>query len=199
VYSLFSQWPDPSPQGVPAELETLRDLIEASLPPGEEEDGKPELEMPKLRSDSDERYVVRCVYEQPPACEGGKPQRWISGPSREFRLASFYDPDAPVRPMKIAMPDVKMSSLRRYGKGVTMVLPESLEKAVDDIKGELEHLLPDGRKLAELGIGYMCTFSLPIITLCAFILLLVMVIVLHLVFWWIPYFIICLPIPRPSE
>jgi hypothetical protein len=42
----------------------------------------------------------------------------------------------------------------------------------------------------------MCTFSIPIITLCAFILLLVLVIVLNIVFWWIPFFKICLPVPQ---
>jgi hypothetical protein len=44
-------------------------------------------------------------------------------------------------------------------------------------------------------IGFICSFSLPIITLCAFILLMIIVILLNFVFWWIPLLKICLPIP----
>jgi hypothetical protein len=46
-----------------------------------------------------------------------------------------------------------------------------------------------------IGIGWICSFSIPIITICAFILLFVIVIALNLVFFWLPFFRICLPVP----
>ena len=45
----------------------------------------------------------------------------------------------------------------------------------------------------------ICSLSIPIITLCAFILLFIIVQLLNIVFWWIAFFKICLPIPVKSE
>ena len=40
----------------------------------------------------------------------------------------------------------------------------------------------------------ICQLSIPIITICALILLLIIVALLNIVFWWMPFFRICLPI-----
>jgi hypothetical protein len=44
-------------------------------------------------------------------------------------------------------------------------------------------------------LGFICSLSIPIITLCAFILLMIFVQLLNIVFWWLPFFKICFPIP----
>jgi hypothetical protein len=44
-------------------------------------------------------------------------------------------------------------------------------------------------------IGMICSFSIPIITICAMILLFVILIALNIVFFWMPFFKICLPVP----
>jgi hypothetical protein len=41
----------------------------------------------------------------------------------------------------------------------------------------------------------MCSLSIPIVTICAFILLAIMVSLLDIVFRWLPYFVICFPVP----
>jgi hypothetical protein len=39
--------------------------------------------------------------------------------------------------------------------------------------------------------------SIPIITICALILLMIIVQLLNIIFWWLPFFRICLPVgPR---
>jgi len=43
-------------------------------------------------------------------------------------------------------------------------------------------------------LGLICSFSIPIITICALILLMIIVQLLNIVFWWLPFFKICLPI-----
>jgi hypothetical protein len=43
--------------------------------------------------------------------------------------------------------------------------------------------------------GMICSLSIPIITICALILLIIIVMLLDLIFKWIPWFIICFPIP----
>jgi hypothetical protein len=41
----------------------------------------------------------------------------------------------------------------------------------------------------------VCSLSIPIITLCALILLIIMVTLFDIIFRWIPWFIMCLPVP----
>jgi hypothetical protein len=43
--------------------------------------------------------------------------------------------------------------------------------------------------------GMICTLSIPIITLCALILLIIIVFLLDVIFKWVPYLIFCLPLP----
>jgi hypothetical protein len=40
----------------------------------------------------------------------------------------------------------------------------------------------------------ICTLSIPIITICALILLFMVVLVLDFVFRWLPWFVMCFPI-----
>ena len=44
-------------------------------------------------------------------------------------------------------------------------------------------------------LGMICSLSIPIITICALILLFMIVLVLDIICKWIPWFIICFPLP----
>jgi hypothetical protein len=46
------------------------------------------------------------------------------------------------------------------------------------------------------GLAWICSFSLPIITLCAFIVLHIFLILFNLIFFWLPFLKICLPLPK---
>ena len=46
------------------------------------------------------------------------------------------------------------------------------------------------------GAGITCSFSLPIITICALIVLMIMIKLLDIIFFWMPFFQICLPVPK---
>ena len=54
----------------------------------------------------------------------------------------------------------------------------------------------DMRPCPDGGLGMICSFSLPIITICALILLMIIVKLLDIVFRWMPFFQICLPVPK---
>jgi hypothetical protein len=41
----------------------------------------------------------------------------------------------------------------------------------------------------------ICSLSIPIITLCALFLLMIMVALLNFIFFWLPFFLVCFPIP----
>ncbi|HNE02108.1 MAG TPA: hypothetical protein PLQ18_10405, partial [Plasticicumulans sp.] len=49
---------------------------------------------------------------------------------------------------------------------------------------------------AGFGFGMLCSFSLPILTLCALILLMVIVALLNFVFRWLPFVYLCIPWPK---
>jgi len=46
------------------------------------------------------------------------------------------------------------------------------------------------------GGGMVCSFSIPIITICALIMLILIVKLLDIIFFWMPFFQICLPLPK---
>ena len=50
-------------------------------------------------------------------------------------------------------------------------------------------------RTGEINIGMICSLSIPIITICALILLMIIVSLLDFIFRWMPYFIMCFPIP----
>jgi len=46
------------------------------------------------------------------------------------------------------------------------------------------------------GVGMICSFSIQIIFIIAFILMFIFLILLNIVFWWIAFFKICFPVPK---
>jgi len=47
-----------------------------------------------------------------------------------------------------------------------------------------------------VSIGMICSISIPIITICALIILMIMISLLDLIFRWLPFFILCFPVPK---
>jgi hypothetical protein len=159
----------------------------------------PAAEIPKLLARPGEHYVVRCVYERP-QCD--PPQQYVSKPSGQFELAATLDPDGPARQIRLELPrDVSIAGLRKFKKGVGFVLSDAMRNKVAMITGAEKALLDDKSINDEGGwtLGFLCTFSFQIIFIVAFFLLLIFVFILNIVFWWMPFFRICLPIPVKSK
>jgi hypothetical protein len=136
-------------------------------------------------------FIVRCVYLRPQC-----PWNVISPPCQPFLLANHFDPDAPARRIQVALPvDTSAATLRKYDKGVAFMISDELRNQMARVSS-LSDLANGKIGSAGIGIGWICSFSIPIITICAMILLLVIVIALNLVFFWLPFFKICLPVPQ---
>ena len=140
----------------------------------------------------------------------------ISDATQPFKLAGFYDPDAPARPIRIALPiDTSTAGLRKFDKNTAFMVSDMLCGQIDRMKamslGDLvRSVLPwpfhkdlsvpeagpcTDKKDLTLQAGMICSLSIPIITICALILLMIMVSILDYVLRWLPYFFICFPIP----
>lgn len=144
-------------------------------------------------------YRIRCVYERPRCQPFRAPV--VGAPSQPFRLAGFFDPDAPARPTRIALPiDTSPAGLRRFPKNVSFLLSNELRRQMESVPTSLGDL-DDGnvRSGPALSLGMICSLSIPIITICALILLMIIVQLLNIVFWWLPLFKICLPIPVSKD
>ena len=141
-------------------------------------------------------FAIRCVYLRP-RC-GKKSPPLISDRSELFRMAGFYDPDAPARHLRVALPiDTSPAALRKYDRNVAFVLSNELRKQMSRVTS-MKKLMDGkvGKVKGGLDVSVICSFSIPIITICALILLMLMVSLLNIVFWWIPFFITCFPVPR---
>lgn len=138
----------------------------------------------------------------------------LSEASERFQLASFFDPDAPARPIRIALPlDTTPAGLRKHPKNAVLMVSDVLCGQMQRAKGlGLVDLVlsvlpwPFHKPLdlggtskckngASLDIGMICSLSIPIVTLCALILLMIIVSLLDFIFRWLPWFVMCLPIP----
>jgi hypothetical protein len=174
----------------------LRAKLEGALPlltaKEKQEEPHPPFEAPKLDGLPDTRYTVRCVYRRP-ACGALHPDL-LSEASEPFAIASFFDFDAPARSVHISLPfDTSIAGLRKAPKNVKMLISKELRQQMSratDMKKVL-----DGKLAAAepVDLGVICSFSIPIITICALILLMIVVSLLDIIFHWTPFFRICFP------
>lgn len=156
-------------------------------------------------------FTVRCVFERPQCATLAPPV--VSDPTASFQLAAFFDPDAPARPIRVPMPaDTTPAGLRKFDKNAAFVMSDVLCGQFSSVKSlsfadlifavlpfplhkDLNlDMKPCGDPGAELGVA--CSFSLPIITICALLMLMIIVKLLDIVFFWMPFFQICLPVPK---
>jgi hypothetical protein len=156
----------------------------------------PGLDVPKIEPTGEARYVVRCVYRRPRCA----PTEVVSAPSVPFSIAPVLDPDAPVRQFRIPLPvDTGIKDLRKFRKNVGFVLSNQLRGQMNRVTGLQAAMDGDLADEEHWDLGVLCSFSLPIITIVALLLLILIVILLNIVFFWLPFFRICLPIPVRSR
>ena len=153
-------------------------------------------------------FVIRCVYMRP-GCEPLH-NEVMSDPTEPFQMAGFFDPDAPARPIRIGLPlDTTPGGLRKFDKNTAFMISDTLCGQLGRMRGltlgdlvlsvlpwpfhkDLPGFDSDG---APCSLGMICSLSIPIITLCALLLLIIMVTLFDLIFHWLPFFFICFPVP----
>jgi hypothetical protein len=157
-------------------------------------------------------FSMRCVYVR---CDCG-PQNVavFSKSSQRFQLANFFDPDAPARAIRITLPlDTTPAGMRKHSKNTAFMISDVLCGQIQRAKGlglvdlVLSVLPWPFHKDLDVGgmgpckndnglnIGMICSLSIPIITICALILLMIIVSLLDFIFKWMPWFVVCFPIP----
>ena len=189
--------------------DTLDSIVKAALPPlppldltakavSIQGDVVEPPDMPKVDARGAAHYVIRCVYQRPEC--GGLCPDLVSTRSDVFSIASFFDLDAPSRSITILMPiDTSLKDLRKLRKNVSFLISNELRAQMNRVTGlqnALDGKFADG---GSLDIGMICSFSIPIITICALIVLMIFISLLNIVFWWMPLLRICFPIPLKAK
>lgn len=157
-----------------------------------------EIPLPKFSQNRGDLYQIVPFVRSLNDC--GKEQiQWAHASARSilFRVAAPFDPEAS-RPSMIQMPS--LSDLKRgFAKGASMITPSDTFNLMNSLKldkGVSPDALPDKPPEGGLDIQWICSFSLPVITLIAMLLLMIMISLLNIIFFWMPWVRICLPFPK---
>jgi len=150
--------------------------------------------VPKLVSGPTGRYFVVPFVRtiRPDGCE----HIFWGTPSDPFAVAAAFDPDA-ARPSLIEMPSLA-DARKGAARGATFDLPPDLADLVNGLSNNsaAQNMLSGGGgPSGGLGIRFLCSFSLPVITICAMILLSVVISLLNIFLGWMAWVKICLPLP----
>jgi hypothetical protein len=156
------------------------------------------LAIPQLNrfDELDREYSLRAFIRV--KCDDGcAPKLWWSDPSPPFTIRRWYE-NTPVPPVQVALPDLIGSDLSKLTPNVTFAVPAGLFNAIDGMT--LDDLLK-GKKPSGGGpaLDWICGFNIPLITICAFIVLNIFLQLLNFIFFWLPFIKICVPIPRSSQ
>jgi hypothetical protein len=138
-------------------------------------------------------HIARCFLRLAPDREGCPPRLVWSAPTGLFRIKAWHEgSDQP--PVQIELP--RPDRLRGLRPDIAFKVPPELQRFMDKLN--LQGLLDGSARPREgIAFGMICSFSIPIITLCAFIVLQIFLVLLNLVFFWLPFVRICLPFPKP--
>jgi hypothetical protein len=154
-------------------------------------------QVPKLDPQGQSQYWIRCVYQRPEC--GPLAPDVVGDPSERFQIAGFFDLDAPSRSIQISLPiDTGIADLRKLRKNVSFLLSNQLRaqmNRVTNLNDALKGQFADG---GSFDVGLICSFSIPIITICALLVLMIFIQLLNIVFWWMPFLRICFPIALKS-
>ena len=200
------------------QLDELAEFVDALVITHNEVPGKGKsnaIKMEPLLKQKTPQFVVRLVFERP-RCGNLFPPV-VSRATCRLEMAPFFDPDAPARPVHIHMPiDISPAGLRKHKKNAMFLLSDMICGKIKKTKKlTLADLVlsvlpwPLHKKLPDIGsagpcrkngesMGLFCSLSIPIVTLCAMVLLFIMVNLFNIFFKWIPWFFMCFPLPGLS-
>ncbi len=138
------------------------------------------------------RYVIRAFIRVKQPCDC--PPKIVWSPySETFSIAAWYD-SSPVGPVPVVLPDLTPDFFKKAKPNVAFTVPASIANVLNqDPKKFFDGSAGKGSGFA---LDWICGFNIPIITICAFIVLNIMLSLLNIIFWWLPFVKICIPFPR---
>lgn len=110
--------------------------------------------------------------------------------SEPFRILPWWDGAGPGT--AISLPSIAQA------KAVKPSVAFSMPPAIANLlRGDMKDLAEGKGSTAGPDIGWLCSFSIPFITICAFIVLSIFLALFDIIFRWLMFIKICIPIPKP--
>lgn len=164
--------------------ETIRRILEARLAFIRPQEGR--FENPNWS------YILQAyvVVEEEDGC--GTQTAW-SRPSQPFAIAPWYDGKQP--PVTITLPT--LAELKNIKPGVAFAVPAELAGLLDG--SDPKDLMEGKGRSVQMTVMWICSFNIPAITLCAFIVLNIFFSLFDLIFQWMLFIKLCIPIPIPKD
>ena len=169
------------------EAESFR-LVMAQQLESDLQDTVMDLPVPRFQQGIDDLYHAYAFIRTLDDC--GHEQFHEGLVSTPFRVAAPADPEA-TRPHLIQLPELA-DLTRGAAKGVAMLAPAKLAEKLESIK--LDPEVGTKATLGRPGISWIYSFSIPAVTICAMILLMILVNLLDIIFRWMPWVIVRIPI-----
>ncbi|MGB8818843.1 MAG: hypothetical protein WCC66_13075 [Rhizobiaceae bacterium] len=138
-------------------------------------------------------YDLRCFLriDDGDGCQCPPRIAW-SAPLASFRIKPWFEGGV-APPIRIELPSITQASLKALTPNVSFKVPPELQQHLDRI--DLKGLMDGKHTKTSVSFGMICSFSIPIITICAFFILQIFLQLLNIIFWWLPFVRICLPYP----
>ncbi len=123
------------------------------------------------------------------------PPLW-SDYSDAFTIAPWYESSSQP-PVKVVLPDIlNPKTLASLKPSVAFSVPPKLFNFLKNNKEAKSVLSGDVKDGDDSGIAWICSFNIPIITLCAYLVLNIFLQLFNIVFWWLLIVKICIPVPK---
>jgi hypothetical protein len=138
------------------------------------------------------RYVLR-AFVRARCSETGCTRLFWSDETEPFVIAPWYEGSG-APPVRITLPDPSdKAMLKALKPNVAFVVPPAMQNLLG---GKAKDLMDGKGNTLGLDLAWICGFNIPLITICAFLVLNVFFSLFSLVFGWLPFFKICLPAPK---
>lgn len=144
--------------------------------------------------DPQQLYSVR-AFVRVRRDDGCPPLTICSDYSEPFQIKAWYEPSE-AQPMRVSLPDpFDKNLLKNLKPGVAFSVPQNLFNMLNNSDPKK---LRDGEAGGTGGfaLDWICGFNIPLITICAFIVLYIFLSLFHIIFQWLFIIKICIPFPR---
>lgn len=151
---------------------------------------------PQGRFQDDSRYYrLRMFFRikgDTPSCP---PKLVWSQYSDPFKIAPWHATGLRAHP-PIPLPDPTSEFVKNAKPNCAFQVPGNLMSAMQGTS--LSGMMSGGGGGNGLSLSWICGFNIPLITICAFFVLNIFLSLLNIVFFWLPFIKICIPLPMPS-
>jgi hypothetical protein len=152
---------------------------------------------PEGRFQDDTRYYkLRMFFRILPESGTCPPKLVWSGYSQQFQIAPWHA-TGPRTPAPIPLPDPTSKFMKAATPNCSFQVPGSLMGAMQGTT--MSGLMGGSGGGSGLSLSWICGFNIPLITICAFFVLNIFLSLLNIVFFWLPFIKICIPIPTPAS